>query len=76
MPMYKDYGVLSSGLSLADHGRPGMYIPFASVFVWSDGYFRLARQFTWSDLEQPTADAAKATAELLVQRAIDCGDVA
>ena len=76
MPMCKDYGVLASGLSLADRGRPGMYMPFASVFVWSDGYFRLTRQFTWSDLEQPTADAAKATAELLVQRAIDCGDVA
>ena len=58
MPMYKDYGVLSSGLSLADRGRPDAYVPFASVFAFRDGCFRLARQFTWSDLEQPSADAA------------------
>ncbi|HEY7901905.1 MAG TPA: hypothetical protein VIH36_00515 [Casimicrobiaceae bacterium] len=75
MPMYKDYGVVSSGLSLADRGRPGAYVPFASVFAFRDGYFQLARQFTWDDLEQPSAAAAKATAELLAQRAIDCGDV-
>lgn len=75
MSMYKDYGVLASGLSLADRGRPGHYIPFASVFVWSEGVFRLARQFTWIDLEQPTEDAARTTAEMLAHKAIDCGDV-
>ena len=75
MPMYKDYGVLSSGLSLADRGRPGRYVPFASIFAWTNGAFRLARQFTWIELEEPTADAAKATAQELAQRAIDCGDV-
>ena len=75
MPVYKDYGVLSSGLSLADRGRPGHYVPFASVFVWTEGCFRLVRQFTWDDLEQPSAEAAKAAAELLAQKAIDCGDV-
>ncbi|MEO6929622.1 MAG: hypothetical protein ABI190_10700 [Casimicrobiaceae bacterium] len=75
MPLYKDFGVISSGLSLADRGRPGRYIPFASIFAWSHGAFRLARQFAWSELEQTSADAAKATAEQLAQRAIDCGDV-
>ncbi len=75
MPLYKDYGVLSSGLSLAERGRPGYYVPFASIFCWSDGAFRLARQFAWDDFEQPSADAAKATATLLAQRAIDCGEV-
>lgn len=75
MPLYKEYGVLASGLSLAERGRPGAYVPFASVFTWNDGCFRLARQFTWDDLEQPTAEAAKVTADALVRRAIDCGDV-
>lgn len=75
MPMYKDYGVVASGLSLADRGRPGHYIPFASVFTWSEGAFRLARQFAWTDEEQTSADAAKAMAQRLAQRAIDCGEV-
>jgi hypothetical protein len=43
--------------------------------VWSDGTFRLARQFTWGELEQPSVDAAKATAEVLAKQAIDSGDV-
>jgi hypothetical protein len=76
MPLYKEYGVLASGLSLAERGRPDAYVPFASVFTWNDGCFRLTRQFTWDDLEQPTAEAAKITADALVRRAIDCGDVA
>lgn len=75
MPMYKDCGVLPTALSLADRGRPGSYVPVASVLMWSAGRLRLVRQFIWSDFVQPSAYAAKATAQLMAQRAIDCGEV-
>ncbi len=71
MPLYKDFGVLASGLSLADRGKPGRYVPFASVFAWNDGCFRLARQFTWHEHEAASADAAAVAARRLVEQAID-----
>jgi hypothetical protein len=75
MPMYKDHGVVASGLSLADRGKPGRYVPFASVFTWIGGQFRITRQFMWSELEMPSVETAKAAAQRLAQRAIDRGDI-
>ena len=73
--MYKDHGVVTSGLSLADRGKPGRYVPFASVFTWIGGHFRVTRQFMWNELELPSAEAAKDVAQRLAQRAIDRGDI-
>jgi hypothetical protein len=75
MPMYKEHGVIANGLSLADRGKPGCYVPFASVFTRIDGQFQITRQFMWSELELPSVEAAKDTAERLAQRAIDRGDI-
>ena len=75
MPLYKDHGVIASGLSLADRGKPGCYVPFASVFTWIGGQFRITRQFAWTELELPSVEAAKEAAQRLAQRAIDRGDI-
>lgn len=75
MPMYKDFGVLANGLSLADRGKPGRYVPFASVFAWVGGSFRVAWQATWNELELPSVESAKHAAQRLAQRAIDRGEV-
>jgi hypothetical protein len=76
MPLYKNYGVIASGMSLEDQGKPGRYVPFASVFSWKDdGSFTLARQYTWSEVELESADAARVHAQRLAQQAIDGGEV-
>jgi hypothetical protein len=74
MPIYKDHAVIASGLSLADRGKPGRYIPFASVFTWIAGTLRLTRQYMWEELEMGSMDAAKVIAQRLAQRAIDRGE--
>ena len=73
--MYKDHGVIANGLSLADRGKPGRYVPFASVFTWTGGQFQITRQFMWDDMELASVEAAKDTAQRLAQRAIDRGDI-
>ncbi len=75
MPMYKNCGIVVCAVSLADKGKPGAWVPFASVVAWVGGSFRLAWQATWVDLELPSFEAAKAMAQKLAQRAIDSGEV-
>jgi len=71
MPIYKDYAVLASGLSLADRGKPGRYVPFASLLACGGGVLRLARQLTWLEHETASADSAKRAAERLARQLID-----